>query len=132
MTGTPRADTRPLSPHLQVWRFHLTMASSITHRITGVALYAGTFLITAWIVALATNAECYSLIEGLVTAWYGKIVLYLWTVAVLFHFANGIRHMLWDGPHIGFEPRTASAVSLFIYVVAFLGAAAIFAATVWL
>lgn len=132
MSGTSRADTRPLSPHLQIWRPHLTMAASITHRITGTALYFGTFLIAAWIVALATGAECYPQIEGLVTAWYGKVVLYFWTVAVLFHFVNGIRHMLWDGPGIGFDPKTASAVSLFNYLFAFLGAAAIFAATVWL
>ncbi|KCZ51098.1 succinate dehydrogenase, cytochrome b556 subunit [Hyphomonas pacifica] len=132
MSGTPRADTRPLSPHLQIWRPHLTMAASITHRITGVALYFGTFLITAWIVALATGAECYTTIEGLVTAWYGQIIMYLWAVAVLYHFANGIRHLLWDGPNIGFTPKTASAVSLFNYVFAFVGAAAIMAATIWL
>lgn len=132
MSGIPQPDSRPLSPHLQIWRWHLTMAASIMHRATGVALYFGTFLIVAWIVALATGADCYPAIEGLVTAWYGKLVLYLWTVAVLYHFANGIRHMLWDGPGIGFEPGTASAVSLFNFLFAFLGAAAIFAATVWL
>lgn len=108
------------------------MAASITHRFTGMALYFGTFLIAAWIVALATSAECYPAIEGLVTAWYGQVILYLWTVAVLYHFANGIRHMLWDGPGIGFAPKTASTVSLFNYLFAILGAAAIFAATVWL
>lgn len=132
MSGTPRADTRPLSPHLQVWRPHLTMAASITHRITGVALYFGTFLITAWIIALGTGAGWYSLIEGLVTAWYGQVILYFWAVAVLYHFVNGIRHLLWDGPMIGFEPKTASAVSLFNYLFAFIGAAAILAATIWL
>ena len=132
MTSTSRADSRPLSPHLQIWRFHITMASSITHRITGTALYFGTFLITAWIVALATNAEWYGVIETVISAWYGQIILFLWAVAVLFHFANGIRHLLWDGPHIGFEPKTASTVSVFIYLFAILGAAAIFAATTWL
>ena len=89
------------------------MASSITHRITGTALYFGTFLITAWIVALATNAEWYSVIETVISAWYGQVILFLW-------------------PHIGFEPKTASTVSVFIYLFAILGAAAIFAATTWL
>ena len=132
MSGNPQADTRPLSPHMQIWRPHLTMAASITHRMTGVALYFGTFLITAWIVALATHAECYSLIEGLIAAWYGQVILFFWTVAVLFHFMNGIRHLLWDGPALGFDPKVASAVSLFNYLFALLGAAAIFAVTVWL
>ena len=132
MTSTSRADPRPLSPHLQIWRFHITMAASITHRITGTALYFGSFLITAWIVALATNAEWYSVIESVISAWYGQVILFLWAVAVLYHFANGIRHLLWDGPHIGFDPKTASTVSVFIYLFAVIGGAAIFAATTWL
>ena len=82
MASTSRADPRPLSPHLQIWRFHITMAASITHRITGTALYFGSFLITAWIVALATNAEWYSVIESVISAWYGQVILFLWAVAV--------------------------------------------------
>ena len=132
MSGTPRADARPLSPHLQVWRPHLTMAASITHRFTGMALYFGTFLIAAWLVALATEAPFYAFIEDVAFSWYGKIALYLWAVAVLYHFANGIRHLLWDGPAIGFDPKLASSVSLFNYTFAILGAAGIWAAAAWL
>ncbi|MEZ5953609.1 MAG: succinate dehydrogenase, cytochrome b556 subunit [Hyphomonas sp.] len=132
MSGTPRADTRPLSPHLQVWRPHATMAASITHRITGVALYFGTFLIAAWLVALATGSDTYGLIETLLFSWFGKVVLYFWAVAVLFHFVNGIRHLLWDGPGVAFGPKAASAFSIFNYTFAFLGAAAIWAAAAWL
>ena len=108
------------------------MAASITQRITGGVLYFGTFLIAGWIVALATGAECYPAIEGILFSWYGGVILYFWAVAVLFHLANGIRHMLWDGPGVGFDPKTASAVSLFNYTFAFLGAAAIWAAAAWL
>ena len=125
MSGSSGADPRPLSPHLQVWRPHLTMAASITQRITGVALYFGTFLIAGWIVALATGADCYPAIEGILFSWYGGVILYLWAVAVLFHLANGIRHLLWDGPAIGFDPKVASSVSLFNYTFAILGAAAL-------
>ena len=131
MTSTSRADPRPLSPHVQIWRWHITMAASIAHRVTGGALYFGSFLIAAWIVALATSAECYALIQDVVSAWYGQVIMFLWAVAVLYHFANGIRHLLWDGPHVGFDPKTASAVSVFNFLFAILGAAAIFAATVW-
>ena len=87
--------------------------------------------IAAWIVALATSAECYGIIQDVVSAWYGQVIMFLWAVAVLYHFANGIRHLLWDGPHVGFDPKTASAVSVFNFLFAILGAAAIFAATVW-
>ncbi|MFN7055417.1 succinate dehydrogenase, cytochrome b556 subunit [Hyphomonas sp.] len=130
MSGPKRAATRPLSPHLQVWRFHATMVASITHRLTGTALYFGTFLIAAWLIALATSPEAYAVIDGLIASIFGKIVLYLWAVAVLFHFANGIRHLLWDGPGIGFTPKLASQVSMFNFVFAIVGAAALmYAAT---
>ena len=120
MSGSSGADARPLSPHLQVWRPHITMAASITHRITGVALYFGTFLIAGWIIALATGADCYGAIEGILFSWYGSVILYLWAVAVLFHLVNGIRHLLWDGPNIGFDPGRASAVSVFNYASSYL------------
>ena len=57
----------------------------------------------------------------------GQVILFLWTVAVLFHLANGIRYLFWDGPHIGFDPKTASAVSVFNYVFAVLASVAIWA-----
>lgn len=128
MTGPKRAATRPLSPHLQVWRFHATMLASITHRITGSALYFGTFLIAAWLIALASGREAYEAVEAIVFSIFGQVILFLWAVAVLFHFANGIRHLLWDGPGIGFSPKVASQVSIFNYAFAILGAVALFAA----
>lgn len=128
MTGPKRAATRPLSPHLQVWRFHATMLASITHRLTGSALYFGTFLIAAWLIALASGREAYEAVEAIVFSIFGQVILFLWAVAVLFHFANGIRHLLWDGPGIGFSPKVASQVSVFNYAFAILGAVALFAA----
>lgn len=128
MSGPKRAATRPLSPHLQVWRFHATMLASITHRLTGMGLYFGTFLIAAWLVALAAGADSYALVEGIVFSIFGQIVLFLWAFAILFHFANGIRHLLWDGPGVGFSPKVASQVSVFNYAFAILGAIALFAA----
>ncbi len=132
MSGSPRATSRPLSPHLQVWRFHATMVASIMQRITGAALYFGTFLIAAWLIALSTGRGAYNVVESVIYSIPGQIVLYLWTVAVLFHFANGIRHMLWDGPKIGFDPKTASRISVFNFAFAILGAAAVWAAAAYL
>lgn len=125
MSGPQRAATRPLSPHLQIWRYHVTMLASITHRITGSALYFGTFLIAAWLVALAISPEAYAMMEGILVSIPGKIILFLWAVAVMFHLLNGIRHLIWDGPGIGFSPQVASTVSTFIYVLAILSAAAL-------
>ncbi len=130
MAGQPPPDSRPLSPHLQVWRPHLTMAASITHRITGFGLYLGTFLIAAWLAALAFSPEAFGVIRDIMQSWFGRAALFLWAVAVLFHLANGLRHLLWDGPGIGFDPKLASAWSAFNYAFAFAGAAALwYAAT---
>lgn len=125
MSGKTSGDARPLSPHLQVWRFHATMLASITHRLTGVALYGGTVLIAAWLIALASGRDAYLLLEGMIFSIPGQILLFLWAAAVLFHFANGIRHLLWDGPGLGFSPKTASNVSVFNFAFAILGAGAL-------
>jgi succinate dehydrogenase / fumarate reductase cytochrome b subunit len=125
MSGPQRAATRPLSPHLQIWRYHVTMLASITHRITGAALYFGTFLIAAWLVALAMSAETFAMMQGVITSLPGKVILYLWATAILYHLFNGIRHMMWDGPGIGFSPKVASNVSVVIYTLAIVGAAAL-------
>jgi succinate dehydrogenase / fumarate reductase cytochrome b subunit len=123
MPEAKRAKARPLSPHLQVWRFHATMLASITHRLTGVALYFGTLLIAAWLVALALGRDAYAVVETVIFSLPGQALLFLWAVAVLFHFANGIRHLLWDGPGLGFSPKVASQVSVFNFAFAIIGAA---------
>lgn len=125
MSGPQRAATRPLSPHLQIWRWHISGLASITHRITGGALYFGTFLIAAWLIALAMDAEAYAFMDGIITSVFGKIVLFLWATATLFHLFNGVRHLLWDGPRIGFTPKLASQVSSLIYILSVIGAAAL-------
>lgn len=116
------------------------MLASITHRITGVGLYFGSFLVATWIVALGlAPAEgtgevpaFYALIETLISSIFGQLVLVAWAAAVLYHFANGIRHMLWDGPAIGFDPKVASAVSTFNFAFAAVGSVALWATAVLL
>ncbi len=125
MSGPQRAAARPLSPHLQIWRYHVTMLASITHRITGATLYFGTFLIAAWLVALAISPETYAAMDAILASIPGKVILFLWAVAVMFHLFNGIRHLVWDGPGIGFSPKVASNVSAAIYILAILSAAAL-------
>ncbi len=125
MAGSRAKDTRPLSPHLQIWDWHATMYASIFHRLTGVGLYGGAFLIGAWLVALAMGPEAYHVIELIAFSLPGQLLLFAWTMAVLFHLANGLRHLIWDGPGVGFSPKVASLWSLFNMAFAIVGAAII-------
>lgn len=96
----------PLSPHLQVWRWHVTMAASILTRATGVALYCG-FLIVAWgALALAGGADSYATFTGVMGSFLGRLVLFGITFSIFYHMAAGVRHLVWDVGK-GFLPKTA-------------------------
>jgi succinate dehydrogenase / fumarate reductase cytochrome b subunit len=98
---------RPISPHLQVYKPQITSVMSILHRITGVALAVGTILLVAWIVAVVLGNEAYDRIGNIVGSWFGRLLLFGWTVALFYHLANGIRHLFWDAGY-GFELRTTT------------------------
>ena len=107
MTQSPPGQTaRPLSPHVQVWRWHITMFTSIAHRATGIALYAGALVLAGWVAALAGGADSYDGYMHLLGSPLGLLVLFGLTVSFLYHLANGIRHLFWDAGK-GFEPKTA-------------------------
>lgn len=93
---------RPLSPHLQVYRPQLTSVLSILHRMTGVALAAGTLLLVYWLVAAASGAESYETARELIGSVIGRLLLFGWSVALFYHLCNGIRHLFWDAG-FGFE-----------------------------
>ena len=94
------ADTRnagrPLSPHLQVYKKSLTMTLSIVHRITGVALSAGTLLLVWWLTAAATSDQYFDFVQAVFGSWIGKLVLFGVTWALIHHTLGGIRHLVWD------------------------------------
>jgi len=98
---------RPLSPHLQVYKWQITMVLSICHRATGVALSVGTLLLVWWLVALAMGPQAFAAAQGLIGSWLGKLVLLGWTFSLFFHLANGIRHLFWDAGY-GFEIKTTT------------------------
>lgn len=100
--------SRPLSPHLQIYRFQWTMLLSITHRITGVALALGALLLVWWLTALALGPGYFDMVQGLLGSWLGRLLLLGWTWAVFFHFCNGLRHLAWDAGR-GFDLDTARA-----------------------
>jgi len=93
---------RPLSPHLQVYRPQLTSVLSITHRLSGVALGAGTLLLVYWLVAAAAGPEAFHGAQSFVGSFLGQLMLLGWTFALYFHLCNGIRHLFWD-IGLGFE-----------------------------
>ncbi len=87
---------RPLSPHISVYRWQLSMLTSMTHRITGIGLTLGAILVVWWFLAASTNAEYFATADAVLTSWFGSLILIgsLW--ALCFHFLNGIRHLIWD------------------------------------
>ena len=96
---------RPLSPHLQVYRWQITNTLSILHRLTGVALGVGTLLMAYWLIAIAAGPEAFATAQGFVGGIVGRIILLGFTFALAFHFSNGIRHLFWDSGR-GFELTT--------------------------
>ena len=91
--------SRPLSPHLSIYKMTLTMAMSIMHRITGVALYAGTLLLVWWLLAAASGANPYSKVQWFMGTIIGRLILFGYTWALIHHMYGGIRHFIWDTGH---------------------------------
>ena len=100
--------SRPLSPHLQIYRPQLTSVLSITHRATGLLLCAGAIVFAWWVVALASGPEAFAAVRSALGSWLGIAFLFAWTFSFFFHLCNGIRHLFWDAG-FGFELRTAHA-----------------------
>lgn len=111
---------RPLSPHLQIYRWYLTMAMSIAHRASGVALSVGLLFLTWWLVALAGGEESFARVEWWKDSFLGVLFLFGMTLALLYHLGNGIRHLIWDMGY-GFEPEVAKMSGM--VVLAFAGGA---------
>ena len=117
---------RPLSPHLQIYRWYLTMALSIAHRASGVALSVGLLFLTWWLVALAGGEGAFAQVEWWKDSVLGWLFLFGMTLALTFHLGNGIRHLIWDMGY-GFEPEMAKMSGL--AVLAFAGASTLL---IWL
>lgn len=113
---------RPLSPHLFIYRFAYTMATSIFHRATGVVLSAGLLLLVAFLIALASGPQSYVAFLAFATSWPVKVLLSLVVLSFCFHFANGIRHLLWDAS-IGLERKAARFSAKLVAVVTVLATA---------
>ena len=87
---------RPLSPHLTIYRPQLTSISSIVTRITGNALLVTALLIVWWFLAAASSPEYFAIADGVLTSWFGKLVMLLSIWAIWYHTLAGVRHLIWD------------------------------------
>jgi len=101
----------PLSPHMQIWRWHVTMAASIFTRATGVALYGGALIVTGWLASLMLGPDAYACYVGLLGSPLGKLVMFGLTISIFYHLAAGIRHLVFD-MGAGFDPRTANMTAV--------------------
>ena len=88
--------SRPLSPHLSIYRFTLTMTMSIVHRATGMALYGGMLLLVLWLVGAAIGGGAFDAVNWLFGMWLGQLVLFGFTWVLFHHMLGGIRHFVWD------------------------------------
>jgi succinate dehydrogenase / fumarate reductase cytochrome b subunit len=110
---------RPLSPHLQIYRPQITSVLSILHRITGMALAAGSLLLVYWLIAAAAGAEAFATAQSLIGSFVGRLLLFGWSFALFFHLANGIRHLFWD-MGLGFELKTVTRSGWTVVIVSLL------------
>lgn len=93
--SAPNAN-RPLSPHLQIYRWQLTMITSILHRITGAALCVGMLMLAWWLVAAMLGEGAYNTAMNFTRSPLGIFMMFGWSVALYYHLFNGIRHLIWD------------------------------------
>lgn len=111
------SSSRPLSPHLQIYKPQITSTLSILHRITGLWLAVAATVLVFWLYALAFDPSVYAAITAFFSGLFGKIVLFSWLVAFNYHLCNGIRHLFWDAGK-GFELPQVYRSGYFVLVAA--------------
>jgi succinate dehydrogenase / fumarate reductase cytochrome b subunit len=106
---------RPLSPHLTIYRWPITMTLSIMHRMTGIAMSIGLVAFVLWLEAIAFDAVPYDAVMQFMGSWLGQVMLLGWCFSFFFHLANGVRHLIWDTGRL-FEKSQADASAWFVLV----------------
>ena len=104
---------RPLSPHLQIYKPQITSTLSILHRITGFVLFFGGLLLSGWLITASLNTEAFYVAQAIAKSFLGQMVLFSITLALFYHFSNGIRHLFWDFG-IGFEMKHVRTSGYFV------------------
>jgi succinate dehydrogenase / fumarate reductase cytochrome b subunit len=120
------ASTRPLSPHLTIYRWPVTMMTSITHRATGMAMAVGALVLAWWLISISNGPEGYDSFHAVIDTVPGLVVMFGLTWSLAYHFFSGLRHLAWDLGY-GFEKKLAERNSVIVFSLSFLAAIAIFA-----
>lgn len=123
VSKTPREP--PVSPHLltgglfsrPLWRWHITMWTSILHRVTGIVLYVGVLIAAAWAISLAAGPEAYAAFKAAMGSILGLVVMFGLTLSLFYHLANGVRHLVWDTGH-AFDLKSADASAVVVFAFA--------------
>ena len=115
MTQTPR----PLSPHLQVYRWQISNTLSIIHRLTGLALTVGAVAFVGWLLTLAAGQLAYAQLSWIFGSLFGQVLLLGWTFCFSYHLCNGIRHLAWDAG-VGFDKSVARRSGVGVVIAALL------------
>ena len=118
---------RPLSPHLSIYRWPITMVLSILHRATGIAMSIGLIVLATWLMQAAAGPEAYLGFTSTMSSLLGKLLLIGWSFAFFFHVGNGVRHLVWDTGR-GFEKQQANRSAWFVIVFAVVATAIFWAA----
>ena len=105
----------PLSPHLQIYRWHISSLLSITHRISGVINLLALFLIFFWLIFLSLGENNYQSFLLIINSFIGKFILIGFTWSMTFHLLSGIRHLVWDLGY-GFEIKTANITGVIVII----------------
>lgn len=116
---------RPLSPHLTIYRWQVTMIASIVHRATGIALSVGALCLAWWLVAISNGPESYETFLQYAGSPLGLLILFGFTWSLSFHLLNGVRHLAWDLGY-GFNKKVATQTGTAVFVLSFLIAASFF------
>ena len=105
----------PLSPHLQIYRWHISSLLSITHRIAGIINLFALILIFFWLIVLSLGESNYELFLIIINSFFGKFILIGFSWSMIFHLLSGIRHLVWDLGY-GFEIKTANISGIIVII----------------
>ena len=105
----------PLSPHIQIYRWHISSLLSIIHRISGVINLLALILIFFWLIVLSSGESDYELFLSIINSFFGKFILIGFTWSMSFHLLSGIRHLVWDLGY-GFEIKTANISGIIVII----------------
>ena len=110
MSDVNTGSKRPLSPHLSIYKPIPTMVVSIVHRMTGAVLYLGTLLLVWWLIGAATSEAYFNYVNSFIGSFFGRLILFGFTWALMQHMLGGIKHLFWDVGY-GFDKEFSTKIA---------------------